>query len=175
MKSTDIREKYLSFFEQKGHQRHPSSSLVPEDPTLLTTSAGMVQFKPYFLGLKTPPRTRLTTSQKCLRAKDLDEVGRTPRHHTFFEMLGNFSFGDYFKREAITWAWELLTEVFGIQKEKLKISVYHEDEEAAGIWLDEIGIAKERFYRFGEADNYWPASAPSLGPNGPCGPCSEIF
>jgi len=175
MKSTDIREKYLSFFEEKGHLRHPSSSLVPEDPTLLTTSAGMVQFKPYFLGLKTPPRTRLTTSQKCLRAKDLDEVGRTPRHHTFFEMLGNFSFGDYFKREAITWAWELLTEVFGIQKEKLKISAYHEDEEAAGIWLDEIGIAKERFYRFGEADHYWPASAPSLGPNGPCGPCSEIF
>ncbi|HOX29024.1 MAG TPA: alanine--tRNA ligase, partial [bacterium] len=175
MLSSEIREKFLSFFESKNSLRHPSSSLIPDDPTLLTTSAGMVQFKPYFLGLKKPPHTRLTTSQKCLRAKDLEEVGRTPRHHTFFEMLGNFSFGDYFKREAITWAWELLTEHFKLPVEKLKISVYKDDDEAAGIWLEEIGVAKERFFRFGEEYNYWPASAPSQGPNGPCGPCSEIF
>ncbi|MFA6449978.1 MAG: alanine--tRNA ligase [bacterium] len=175
MHSSEIRERYLAFFESKGHRRHPSASLVPDDPTLLTTSAGMVQFKPYFLGLKKPPHTRLTTSQKCLRAKDLEEVGRTPRHHTFFEMLGNFSFGDYFKNEIIHWAWELLTEQFKLPVDRLRVSVYLEDEEAANIWLNEIGVKKEYFYRFGEADNYWPASAPSQGPNGPCGPCSEIF
>ncbi|HOO55652.1 MAG TPA: alanine--tRNA ligase [bacterium] len=175
MKASDIRERYLSFFESKEHLRHPSASLVPDDPTLLTTSAGMVPFKPYFLGLKTPPKTRLTTSQKCLRAKDLEEVGRTPRHHTFFEMLGNFSFGDYFKREIITWAWELLTEYFEIPVERLRVSVYEEDDEARSIWTDEVGVSKENLYRFGESENYWPASAPSKGPNGPCGPCSEIF
>ncbi len=175
MNSAEIRERYLAFFESKNHLRHPSSSLVPDDPTLLTTSAGMVQFKPYFLGLKKPPHTRLTTSQKCLRAKDLEEVGRTPRHHTFFEMLGNFSFGDYFKREIINWAWELLTKYFEIPIDRLRVSIYLEDEEAADIWLNEVGVKKEHFYRFGENDNYWPAGAPSQGPNGPCGPCSEIF
>lgn len=175
MKSAEIRERFLSFFESQGHMRHASSSLVPDDPTLLTTSAGMVQFKPYFLGLKKPPKTRLTTSQKCLRAVDIEEVGRTPRHHTFFEMLGNFSFGDYFKQEAITWAWKLLREGFEIPEDKLKVTVYHEDAEAARIWLEEVGVKKENLYYLGEKDNYWPASAPSLGPNGPCGPCSEIF
>jgi len=175
MHSSEIRERYLAFFESKNHLRHPSASLVPDDPTLLTTSAGMVQFKPYFLGLKKPPHTRLTTSQKCLRAKDLEEVGRTPRHHTFFEMLGNFSFGDYFKKEIIHWAWELLTEVFMLPVDRLRVSVFEEDDEAAGIWLNEVGVKKEYFFRFGEKDNYWPASAPSQGPNGPCGPCSEIF
>ncbi len=175
MKADEIRERFLSFFESKGCRRHPSSSLVPDDPTLLTTSAGMVQFKPYFLGLKKPPHTRLTTSQKCLRAVDIGEVGRTPRHHTFFEMLGNFSFGDYFKHEAITWAWELLTEGFGIPADRLKISVYKDDEDAAKIWLGEVGIQKDRLYYLGEKDNYWPSSCPSKGPDGPCGPCSEIF
>ena len=175
MKSSDIREKFLAFFESKDHLRHPSSSLVPDDPTLLTTSAGMVQFKPYFLAQKKPPRTRLTTSQKCLRAIDLEEVGRTPRHHTFFEMLGNFSFGDYFKEDAITWAWEFLTEHLEIPAERLKITIYLDDEEAAEIWQKKIGIPDERFFRLGEDDNFWPAGAPSKGPNGPCGPCSEIF
>ncbi len=175
MHSSEIRERYLAFFESKNHLRHPSASLVPDDPTLLTTSAGMVQFKPYFLGLKKPPHTRLTTSQKCLRAKDLEEVGRTPRHHTFFEMLGNFSFGDYFKKEIIHWAWELLTEVFMLPVDRLRVSVFEEDDEAAAIWLNDVGVKKEYFFRFGEKDNYWPASAPSQGPNGPCGPCSEIF
>jgi alanyl-tRNA synthetase len=175
MHSAEIRERFLAFFESKNHLRHSSSSLVPDDPTLLTTSAGMVQFKPYFLGLKNPPHTRLTTSQKCLRAKDLDEVGRTPRHHTFFEMLGNFSFGDYFKREIINWSWELLTKQFNLPAERLRVSVFLEDDEAADIWLKEIGVKQEYFHRFGESDNYWPANAPSQGPNGPCGPCSEIF
>ena len=177
MKSQEIREKFLAFFESKGHLRHASSSLVPDDPTLLTTSAGMVQFKPYFLALKKPPRTRLTTSQKCLRAKDIEEVGRTPRHHTFFEMLGNFSFGDYFKEDAIAWAWEFLTskEHLNIDPARLRISVYLEDDEAYNIWKDKIGIPAEKIFRFGENENFWPAGAPSQGPNGPCGPCSEIF
>jgi len=175
MTSDEIRETFLSFFESKNHLRHSSSSLVPDDPTLLTTSAGMVQFKPYFLGLKKPPKTRLTTSQKCLRAVDIEEVGRTPRHHTFFEMLGNFSFGDYFKEDAIKWAWELLTEGYRIPADRMKISVFEDDDEAAKIWLDQVGIPSERLYYLGESENYWPASAPSRGPNGPCGPCSEIF
>ncbi|MEW6201512.1 MAG: alanine--tRNA ligase [bacterium] len=175
MDSREIRQKFIDFFVSKGHLHLPGSSLVPDDPTLLTTSAGMVQFKPYFLGKKTPPRTRITTVQKCLRAVDIEEVGRTPRHHTFFEMLGNFSFGDYFKKEVIPWAWELVTKGYGIPEDRLLISVYKDDDEAAKIWEKEAGVPKERIHRLGEEYNYWPASAPSKGPNGPCGPCSEIF
>ncbi len=175
MKSDEIREQFLSFFESKGCLRHPSASLVPDDPTLLTTSAGMVPFKPYFLGHKKPPHTRMTTSQKCLRAVDIDEVGRTPRHHTFFEMLGNFSFGDYFKEDVIQWAWELLTTIYKIPIDRLRVTVFENDDEAAKIWLETVGVKPDMLYRLGEDDNYWPAGAPSKGPNGPCGPCSEIF
>ncbi|MCX6375522.1 MAG: alanine--tRNA ligase, partial [Armatimonadetes bacterium] len=175
MKSYELREKFLRFFEEKGCLAHPSDSLVPDDPTLLFTSAGMVQFKPYFTGERVPPRTRMTTCQKCLRTGDLDIVGTTPFHHTFFEMLGNFSFGDYFKDEAITWAWEFVTERLKIPGDRFWISVYQNDDEAAEIWEKKIGIPKERIVRFGEKSNYWPPNAPSEGPNGPCGPCSEIF
>jgi len=175
MTSKEIRQKFIDFFVSKGHLHLPGSSLVPDDPTLLTTSAGMVQFKPYFLGKKVPPKTRITTVQKCLRAVDIEEVGRTPRHHTFFEMLGNFSFGDYFKKEVIPWAWELVTRGYGIPVDRLLVSIYKDDDEAAEIWEKEAGVPRERIYRLGEEYNYWPASAPSKGPNGPCGPCSEIF
>jgi len=175
MKSHELRDKFIKFFEEKGCLAHPSDSLVPDDPTLLFTSAGMVQFKPYFIGERVPPRTRMVTCQKCLRTGDLDIVGTTPFHHTFFEMLGNFSFGDYFKDEAITWAWEFVTERLKMPAEKLWISVYEQDDEAAEIWEKKIGIPKDRIVRFGEKSNYWPSNAPSEGPNGPCGPCSEIF
>jgi len=175
MHSSELREKFLRFFEEKGHLIAPSDSLVPDDPTLLFTSAGMVQFKPFFIGERVPPRTRIATSQKCLRTGDLEIVGTTPFHHTFFEMLGNFSFGDYFKDEAITWAWEFLTDVLKLPRDQLWISVYLKDDEAAGIWEKKIGVPKERIARLGEKTNYWPANAPSEGPNGPCGPCSEIF
>ncbi len=174
MLSSEIREKYLKFFEAKGHLIAPSDSLVPNDPTLLFSSAGMVQFKPYFIGERVPPRTRMTTSQKCFRTGDLDIVGTTPFHHTFFEMLGNFSFGDYFKQDIIPWAWELLTEVFEIAPERIWVTVYQNDDEAAAIW-QRVGIPTERIVRLGEKSNYWPSNAPSEGPNGPCGPCSEIF
>ena len=175
MHSSELRERFLRFFEEKGHLIAPSDSLVPDDPTLLFTSAGMVQFKPFFIGERVPPRTRIATSQKCLRTGDLEIVGTTPFHHTFFEMLGNFSFGDYFKDEAITWAWEFLTDVLKLPRDQLWISVYLKDDEAAGIWEKKIGVPKERIARLGEKTNYWPANAPSEGPNGPCGPCSEIF
>ena len=175
MHSSEIRDKFLKFFEEKGHLIAPSDSLVPDDPTLLFTSAGMVQFKPYFIGERVPPRTRVATSQKCLRTGDLEIVGTTPFHHTFFEMLGNFSFGDYFKDEAITWAWEFITEVLGLPPGKLWVSVYENDDEAVEIWEKKVGIAGERIVRLGEKPNYWPPNAPSEGPNGPCGPCSEIF
>ncbi len=174
MKSSDLRKSYLEFFESKGHLIHPSDSLVPDDPSLLYTAAGMVQFKPYFVGERVPPNTRITTSQKCMRTDDIDEVGDYV-HHTFFEMLGNFSFGDYFKREAITWAWEFLTEVIKLDKSLLWTSVYLDDDEAADVWINEIGFPAERVVRLGEDKNYWPANAPSKGPNGPCGPCNEIF
>jgi alanyl-tRNA synthetase len=175
MKIDEIRERYLEFFRQRGHTVYPSDSLVPSnDPSLLFTGAGMNQFKDMFLGRGTLPFRRATTCQKCLRTGDLESVGRTSRHHTFFEMLGNFSFGDYFKREAIAWAWELLHRELEIPSDRLFITVYKDDDEAFRIWNEEIGIPSERIYRLGEADNFWPANAPSQGPNGPCGPCSEI-
>ena len=182
MKSAEIREKFLKFFESKGHQIVASSSLVPhEDPTLLFTNAGMNQFKDVFLGFDKRPYKRATTSQKCVRAggkhNDLENVGYTARHHTFFEMLGNFSFGDYFKREAIGSAWELLTGVFKLPTEKLWVTVYAEDDEAYDIWTKEIGVPVERVIRIGDnkgaryaSDNFW-----MMGDTGPCGPCTEIF
>ncbi|MBP6965164.1 MAG: alanine--tRNA ligase [Armatimonadetes bacterium] len=175
MLSSELRERFLRFFEGKGCLVAPSDSLVPDDPTLLFSSAGMVQFKPYFVGDRVPPRTRMATAQKCLRTGDLEVVGTTPFHHTFFEMMGNFSFGDYFKDEAISWAWEFLTEVVGFEPDDLWVTVFQTDDEAYGIWHDKIGIPAGRIVRLGEKSNYWPANAPSEGPNGPCGPCSEIF
>ncbi|HLY74824.1 MAG TPA: alanine--tRNA ligase, partial [Planctomycetota bacterium] len=172
----EIRERYLDFFKKRGHTVYPSDSLVPpNDPSLLFTGSGMNQFKDMFLGRGSLPFKRATTSQKCLRTGDLEAVGRTSRHHTFFEMLGNFSFGDYFKREAIHWAWEFATKEMGIAPDRLTISVYKDDPEAYKIWNEEIGIPGARLARLGEGDNFWPANAPSQGPNGPCGPCSEIY
>ncbi|MDD2883641.1 MAG: alanine--tRNA ligase [Dechloromonas sp.] len=182
MKSAEIRQKFLDFFAAKGHQVVSSSSLVPhEDPTLLFTNAGMNQFKDVFLGFDKRPYSRATTSQKCVRAggkhNDLENVGYTARHHTFFEMLGNFSFGDYFKRDAISYAWELLTEVYKLPKDKLTVTVYAEDDEAYDIWTKEIGVPAERVIRIGDnkgaryaSDNFW-----MMGDTGPCGPCTEIF
>ena len=182
MKSAEIRQQFLDFFASKGHQIVSSSSLVPhEDPTLLFTNAGMNQFKDVFLGFDKRPYSRATTSQKCVRAggkhNDLENVGYTARHHTFFEMLGNFSFGDYFKRDAITYAWELLTEVYKLPKDKLTVTVYAEDDEAYDIWTKEIGVPVERVIRIGDnkgsryaSDNFW-----MMGDTGPCGPCTEIF
>ena len=173
--SAELREKFLTFFEQKGHEIVSSSPLVPaNDPTLLFTNAGMVQFKELFLGLEKRSYVRATTSQRCVRAggkhNDLENVGYTARHHTFFEMLGNFSFGDYFKREAIQYAWEFLTEVVGLPPERLWVTVFEEDAEAEQIWLEEMHIDPARFGRIGAKDNFW-----SMGDTGPCGPCSEIF
>ncbi|PNW54965.1 UNVERIFIED_CONTAM: alanine--tRNA ligase [Euhalothece sp. KZN 001] len=170
LSGNQIRQTFLDFYAKRGHEVLPSASLVPEDPTVLLTIAGMLPFKPIFLGQKTAPYNRATTSQKCIRTNDIENVGRTKRHHTFFEMLGNFSFGDYFKEEAIKWAWELSTKGFGLAPERLIPSVYKEDEEAFAIWRDQIGIAPQRIQRMGEEDNFWAA-----GPTGPCGPCSEIY
>jgi alanyl-tRNA synthetase len=178
MKADELREAYLAFFESKGCVRRPSDVLVPRwDPSVLFTPAGMNQFKDHFLGKCKLEFTRATTCQKCLRTGDIDNVGRTPRHHTFFEMLGNFSFGDYFKREAIHWAWEFLTAKnwLGISPEKLSVTVYQDDDEAYRIWADEIGLPGAKITRMGEDDNFCPASAPSQGPDGVCGPCSELF
>jgi alanyl-tRNA synthetase len=178
MKTDEIRDRYLAFFESKGHTRKASDVLVPRwDKSVLFTPAGMNQFKDHFLGKVKLEFTRATTCQKCLRTGDIDNVGRTAYHHTFFEMLGNFSFGDYFKREAIAWAWELLTDKkwFGLDPSKLSVTVYLDDDEAAGIWNKDIGLPTNRIERMGEADNFWPASAPSQGPDGVCGPCSEIY
>ncbi len=175
MLTDEIREKYLSFFESKGHKRVSSDSLIPEnDPTLLFTGAGMNQFKEYFLGIKKDFK-RAVSSQKCLRTGDLDNVGKTPCHHSFFEMLGNFSFGDYFKEEAITWAWEFLTDVLQIPSEKLVVSIHTNDEDAYFIWKNKVGLSDNKIYKFGDKDNFWPSNAIKDGPNGPCGPCSEIF
>ncbi|MDD5173958.1 MAG: alanine--tRNA ligase, partial [Candidatus Omnitrophica bacterium] len=175
MKTDDIRRAYLDFFKSKGHEIISSDSLVPkDDPTLLFTGAGMNQFKEKFLGRNITYK-RAASSQKCLRTGDLENVGRTPRHHTFFEMLGNFSFGDYFKKEAIEWAWEFFTSVLKIDPTKLWVSVYKDDVEAYDIWKDIVKIPAAKIVKFGEKDNFWPSEAPSKGPNGPCGPCSEIF
>ncbi len=175
MTSDEIRKSFLNFFAKKGHTIVASDSVVPkDDPTVLFTTAGMQQFKRQFLG-QTDNYTRATTSQKCLRTDDLDKVGKTPFHHTFFEMLGNFSFGDYFKKEAIAWAWEFLTEELKISHDKLWVSVYEEDTEAENIWLQDIKIPANRLVRLGDQSNFWPSEAKTKGPNGPCGPCSEIF
>ncbi|MCC6671661.1 MAG: alanine--tRNA ligase [Planctomycetes bacterium] len=174
--AAEIRERYLRFFEERGHRRMPSDSLVPaNDPTLLFTGAGMNQFKDMFLGKGSLPWRRVTTAQKCLRVPDLEQVGQTPRHHTFFEMLGNFSFGDYFKKECIAWEWEFFAKVLGIPAERMVVTVYADDDEAFEIWRKHIGLPAERIFRFGEKENFWPSEAPSKGPNGPCGPCSEIY
>jgi len=178
MKTDELRERYLTFFESKEHSRQRSDVLVPTwDPSVLFTPAGMNQFKDHFLGKVKLTFTRATTCQKCLRTGDIDNVGRTAYHHTFFEMLGNFSFGDYFKREAINWAWEFLTgkQWLGIDPQRLTVSVYLDDDEAAGIWQNDVGLSPDRIERMGEHDNFWPAGAPSQGPDGVCGPCSEIF
>jgi len=174
MKANEIRIAFLEFFEKRGHRIVPSSSLIPkDDPTLLFTNAGMNQFKNIFLGLEKRSYSRAATVQKCLRVSgkhnDLEQVGRTSKHHTFFEMLGNFSFGDYFKSEAISYAWELVTEVFRLPKERLYITIYEEDEEAFNIWHKERGLESSRIFRFGKKDNFW-----AMGETGPCGPCSEI-
>ena len=173
--SNDIRAGFLDYFKQRGHEVAPSSSLVPaNDPTLLFTNAGMVQFKEAFLGGEQRACPRAATAQRCLRAggkhNDLENVGRTARHHTFFEMLGNFSFGDYFKEEAIRYAWDFLRRELALPEEKLWVTVYQDDDEAARIWLRQVGVSESRFSRCGEADNFW-----SMGETGPCGPCSEIF
>ena len=176
METNVIRRKFLSFFEKKGHSLFPSDSLVPEDdPTLLFTGAGMNQFKDMFLGKGTLGVKSATTCQKCIRTGDIENVGKTPMHHTFFEMLGNFSFGDYFKLEAIEMAWEFMLNEMKLPEERLSVSIYLDDEESYGIWLKKIGVPEDKIYRFGEKENFWPANAPSDGPNGPCGPCSEIF
>jgi alanyl-tRNA synthetase len=166
----EIREAFLRFYDAREHRRIASASLVPEDPTVLLTIAGMLPFKPVFLGQQQRPAARATSSQKCIRTNDIENVGRTARHHTYFEMLGNFSFGDYFKAQAIAWAWELSTQVFGLKPNNLVVSVFREDDEAAAIWRDEVGVDPKRIIRMDEADNFWAS-----GPTGPCGPCSEIY
>ena len=174
MKAAEIRQQFLDYFAARGHEVRPSSSLVPaEDPTLLFTNAGMVQFKGVFLGQEKVPYRRAATSQKCVRAggkhNDLEEVGRTARHHTFFEMLGNFSFGDYFKREAVEYAWDLLTEVYGLDRDRLYVTVHHTDDEAARLWTEVAGVDPDRVYWLGDEDNFW-----QMAETGPCGPCSEL-
>ena len=175
MNSNEIRQKFLDYFKQHGHTIVPTSPLIPaNDPTLLFTNAGMVQFKETFLGQEERPYNRATSSQRCVRAggkhNDLDNVGYTARHHTFFEMLGNFSFGDYFKKEAIVFAWNFLTKELGLPEEKLWVTVYEDDKEAEDIWLNDLNVSAQRFSRCGEKDNFW-----SMGDTGPCGPCTEIF
>lgn len=166
----ELRKMFLEFFESKGHLAMKSFSLVPHnDKSLLIINSGMAPLKPYFTGAEKPPRTRVTTCQKCIRTGDIENVGKTARHGTFFEMLGNFSFGDYFKHEAIAWSWEFLTQVVGLDPDRLYPSIYENDDEAFEIWSKEIGIAPERIFRFGKADNFWEHGA------GPCGPCSEIY
>lgn len=166
----ELRQMFLDFMESKGHLVMKSFSLVPQgDKSLLLINAGMAPLKPYFTGAEIPPRTRVSTCQKCIRTGDIENVGKTARHGTFFEMLGNFSFGDYFKKEAIHWSWEFLTEVVGLDANRLYPSVYLEDDEAFDIWNKEIGIPADRIFRFGKEDNFWEHGA------GPCGPCSEIY
>ena len=171
----DIRSAFLNYYAKQGHQIVPSSPLVPRnDPTLMFVNSGMVQFKNLFTGVETRDYSRAVTAQKCVRAggkhNDLDNVGYTARHHTFFEMMGNFSFGDYFKEEAIFYAWEMITKELQIPKEKLVVTVYHDDDEAAAIWKKVAGFTDEKIIRIATDDNFW-----MMGPTGPCGPCSEIF
>src|SRR5215472_16040918 len=175
MESAEIVRRFLAYFEQHGHTVVPSASLIADDPTLLLVNAGMQPFKPYFLGQRTPPFRRATSAQKCVRTPDIEEVGRTTRHATFFQMLGNFSFGDYFKEKAIPYAWELLTRPephggFGFPGDRLWATVYTDDDEAAAIWRDVVGLPEGRIQRRGLADNYWHMGVP-----GPGGPCSEIY
>jgi alanyl-tRNA synthetase len=166
----EIRREFIDFWVSRGSRHYPSFSLIPDDPTLLFTIAGMVPFKPYYLGIMKPEVTRAVTSQKCVRTNDIDNVGRTARHHTFFEMLGNFSWGDYFKYEAITWAWEFLTDVIGLDGSRLYATIYKDDEEAYSVWRNTVGLPDERIYRFDKDENFW-----FMGNQGPCGPCSEIL
>jgi alanyl-tRNA synthetase len=170
LSGAQIRQTFLDFFAARDHKILPSASLVPEDPTVLLTIAGMLPFKPIFLGQKEAEVPRATTSQKCIRTNDIENVGRTARHHTFFEMLGNFSFGDYFKEQAIAYAWELSTKVFGLPPERVVVSVFEEDDEAFAIWRDRVSVPVARIKRMGADDNFWVS-----GPTGPCGPCSELY
>lgn len=171
LKASEIKEKFIKFFESKDHKHLPSSSLVPyNDPSVLLTTAGMLQFKPIMFGLEEPQYTRVTTYQKCCRTTDLDNVGRTPRHHTFFEMLGNFSFGDYYKREIIHWAWDFIMNELKLPIEKLNVTVHHKDTEAYDIWHNEVGVPADRIVKLDDKDNFWAA-----GETGPCGFCSEIY
>ena len=175
MDSADIRRRFLDFFEKNGHTIVPSASLIANDPTLLLVNAGMVPFKPYFLGEAPAPYKRATSVQKCVRTLDIEEVGKTTRHGSFFQMAGNFSFGDCFKEGAITMAWKLLTSDvkdggYGFDPEKLWVTIYLDDEEAYDIWRNKVGIPEHKIQRRGMADNYW-----SMGVPGPCGPCSEIY
>lgn len=166
----ELREKFLSFFESKGHLRLPSFSLVPKDDnSLLLINSGMAPMKKYFTGEVTPPRKRVTTCQKCIRTPDIERVGITARHGTYFEMLGNFSFGDYFKHEATAWAWEFFTKVLEMPVDKLYVSIYENDDEAYKIWTEEIGVEPSHMVRLGKEDNFWEHGS------GPCGPCSEIY
>ncbi|MGD1920991.1 MAG: alanine--tRNA ligase [Pleurocapsa sp.] len=170
LSGSDIRDKFLKFYESRQHKILPSASLIPEDPTVMLTIAGMLPFKAIFMGQQKAPQLRATTSQKCIRTNDIENVGRTARHHTFFEMLGNFSFGDYFKEQAIEWAWELSTQVYKLPADRIVPSVFNEDDEAFAIWRDKIGIAENRIQRMGKKDNFWQSGA-----TGPCGPCSELY
>ena len=170
LSGNEIRKKYLEFFEKKSHKVYESASLIPDDPTMLLTIAGMVPFKPFFMGKQEPPYKRMASSQKCIRTNDLENVGRTARHHTLFEMLGNFAFGDYFKEEAIEFAWEFVTEVLNLDKDKLYVSVFEQDDESVTIWNEKMGVPLNHIVKLGEKDNFWKA-----GPTGSCGPCSEIY
>ena len=170
MSGNEIRQEFLDFFEKKGHLIMPSASLVPQDdPSLLLVGAGMAPFKAYFTGTAQPPAKRIATSQKCIRTPDIERVGKTARHATFFEMLGNFSFGDYFKKDAIFWAWEFLTDVIEMDPQRLYITVHQDDQEAYDIWHQEVGIPAERIYLGDDEENFWEIGV------GPSGPCSEIF
>src|SRR6201986_2693637 len=170
MDANQLRAAFTRFFVERGHAAVPSASLIPHDPSVLFTIAGMVPFKPYFLGDEVAPWPRATSVQKCFRTVDIDIVGTDTYHCTFFEMLGNFSFGDYFKEQAIPHAWELLTKDFGLAKEKLLVTVYHDDDEAAALWKKVAGLSDDKIIRISTNDNFW-----SMGDTGPCGPCSEIF
>ncbi len=166
----EVRSKFIDFWVSKGSKHYPSFSLIPDDPSLLFTIAGMVPFKPYYLGIEKPETARAVTSQKCVRTNDIDNVGRTARHHTFFEMLGNFAWGDYFKKEAITWGWDFLTGIMGLEADRMSVTIYEEDEEAYDVWRRIVGVPDERIFRFGKDGNFW-----FMGAQGPCGPCSEIM